>query len=198
MQLLRSIVHRFGVLRAKHSGVNVGPNAHVSLSGKSQIAQDARVEFGEGVSIFSDYNIEAQQGAIISLGAHVHFREGARLHAFAGASIQIGDGCFFNHHVEIVALKQVVIGRDSIFGPGCYLSDHNHGTAKDTLIREQAMQTEPLIFGDDVWVGVGATFLKGARVGDGAVIAARAVVTKPVPDYEIWGGVPAKRIGERR
>lgn len=48
--------------------------------------------------------------------------------------------------------------------------------------------TQRSCIGNDVWIGAGAQVLSGVRVGDGAVIAAGAVVTKDVPAYEIWGG----------
>lgn len=50
---------------------------------------------------------------------------------------------------------------------------------------------------DDVWIGCGATILSGVHIGQGAVVAAGAVVTKDVPPYAIVGGVPAKVIGYR-
>ena len=51
--------------------------------------------------------------------------------------------------------------------------------------------------GHDVWIGCDATLIAGVTVGDGAVVGAGAVVTKDIPPYEIWGGVPAKKIGAR-
>lgn len=54
-----------------------------------------------------------------------------------------------------------------------------------------------IIVGNDVWIGYEAVILAGVHIGDGAVIAARSVVTKDVPPYEIVGGVPAKRIRSR-
>lgn len=53
------------------------------------------------------------------------------------------------------------------------------------------------VIGHDVWIGHGAIVLPGVKVGDGAVLAAGAVVTKDVPPYTIVGGVPAKIIRER-
>ena len=50
---------------------------------------------------------------------------------------------------------------------------------------------------NDVWIGYGATILSGVHIGQGAVIAAGAVVTKDVPPYAIVGGVPAKVIKYR-
>ena len=54
-----------------------------------------------------------------------------------------------------------------------------------------------IIIGNDVWIGYEAVILSGVTIGDGAVIGARAVVTKDVPPYTIVGGVPAKVIRKR-
>ena len=54
-----------------------------------------------------------------------------------------------------------------------------------------------IIIGNDVWIGGNATILRGVTIGDGAIIAAGAVVTKDVPPYAIVGGIPAKIIKYR-
>lgn len=54
-----------------------------------------------------------------------------------------------------------------------------------------------IIVGNDVWIGFEAVILSGVTIGDGAIIGARAVVTKDVPPYTIVGGVPAKPIRKR-
>ena len=54
-----------------------------------------------------------------------------------------------------------------------------------------------IVVGNDVWIGYEAVILSGVTIGDGAIVAARAVVTKDVPPYAIVGGVPAKIIRPR-
>lgn len=54
-----------------------------------------------------------------------------------------------------------------------------------------------IIIGNDVWIGYEAVILSGVTIGDGAIVAARAVVTRDVPPYTIVGGVPAKPIRKR-
>jgi acetyltransferase-like isoleucine patch superfamily enzyme len=54
-----------------------------------------------------------------------------------------------------------------------------------------------IVLEDDVWLGANVVVLKGVRIGRGAIVAAGAVVTRSVPGFEIWGGVPARRLGER-
>ena len=54
-----------------------------------------------------------------------------------------------------------------------------------------------IVIGNDVWIGYEAVILSGVTIGDGAIIGARAVVTKDVAPYSIVGGVPAKEIRKR-
>ena len=54
-----------------------------------------------------------------------------------------------------------------------------------------------IVIGNDVWIGSEAVIMAGVHIGDGAIIAARAVVTKDVPPYTIVGGTPAKEIRKR-
>jgi len=61
----------------------------------------------------------------------------------------------------------------------------------------EAISKGDIVVEDDVWIGHGATILSGVRIGQGAVIAAGAVVTKDVPPYAVVGGVPAKVIKYR-
>lgn len=61
----------------------------------------------------------------------------------------------------------------------------------------QFAPTTKTVIGNDVWIGAGAKIMAGVHVGDGAIIAAGAVVTKNVPSYAIVGGVPAKVIKYR-
>jgi acetyltransferase-like isoleucine patch superfamily enzyme len=55
----------------------------------------------------------------------------------------------------------------------------------------------PIVLEQDVWLGANAVVLKGVKIARGAIIAAGAVVTTDVPQFEIWGGVPARKLGER-
>lgn len=54
-----------------------------------------------------------------------------------------------------------------------------------------------IVIGNDVWIGYEAVIMAGVHIGDGAIIAAHAVVTKDVPPYTIVGGIPAKEIRKR-
>jgi len=58
-------------------------------------------------------------------------------------------------------------------------------------------ETPETVIEADAWIGFGTIVMQGIRVGRGSVVAAGSVVTKDVPPYEIWGGVPARKIRDR-
>ncbi len=71
-----------------------------------------------------------------------------------------------------------------------YGKHHNNAPFENSLIRDN----QPVVIGNDVWIGANVIILPGVHIGDGAVLAAGAVVVKDVGNYEIVGGIPAKRI----
>lgn len=92
----------------------------------------------------------------------------------------------------------ISIGNNVAIAAQCYIIDSDHGLSPNMLIREQPMSTAPIVIEDDVWVAAGVKVLKGVTLHKGCVCAAGAVITKDVPENEIWGGVPAKKIGFRK
>lgn len=94
----------------------------------------------------------------------------------------------------------IEIGSDCLVSQFCSLVASNHAHAKGQPIRTQGNDTARtgIRIGDDVWLGAGSVLLPGVSIGNGAIIAANAVVTRSVPPDEIWGGIPACRIGARR
>jgi acetyltransferase-like isoleucine patch superfamily enzyme len=73
----------------------------------------------------------------------------------------------------------------------------DHGVTSFVLHAAAPFRAAPVVLGHDVWVGQGAMFQGGVTVGDGAVVAARALVTQDVPPYAIVGGTPARVIRMR-
>lgn len=116
-----------------------------------------------------------------------------------GPSIIIRDRVFIGFGCEFNARRRIEIGSDSLIASGCKFIDHDHGTTRgDIPMRAQTDGAEAeIVLEEDVWLGVNVVVLKGVRIGRGAIVAAGAIVTKDVPSYEIWGGVPARRLGER-
>jgi UDP-3-O-[3-hydroxymyristoyl] glucosamine N-acyltransferase len=106
----------------------------------------------------------------------------------------IGPGTYVNRNTMFDAIEQLVIGRDCAIGPGCYLTDHDHGWEPGTRPLNLSMRGKPTGVGDRVWIGANVTVLKGVTIGDDAVVGAGSVVTKDVPARALAVGVPARVI----
>lgn len=93
----------------------------------------------------------------------------------------------------------ITIGDDVLIGPEVIMRTQNHKYKKRSItIHKQGVDDEkPIIIGNDVWIGQRSMIMPGVHIGDGAVIAAGAVVTKDVPEYAVIGGVPANIISYR-
>ena len=194
---LSRIIQPATQINARRAGLRLGKDVHISPGGKYTISNRAKVVVGNETLLGKDHRIEASGGSEIYIGSNVRFHERLRIQAVDGALIHIADNCYFHHDVSILSHTSITIGDGCLFAAFSYLSDHNHEIKRSAPIQAQGFTTEPLVVGDDVWLGVGATLVKGEMLGDGVVIAARSLVNKTVPAYEIWGGVPAKKLGER-
>jgi len=107
-------------------------------------------------------------------------------------NVFIGSGCEFNIKAKIT------VGKNCLIASGCRFIDHNHGFSINELMSKQKCSEVAIEIGSDVWIGCNVVILEGVCIGNGAIIAAGAVVTKSIPDYEIWGGIPAKKIKSRK
>jgi acetyltransferase-like isoleucine patch superfamily enzyme len=90
------------------------------------------------------------------------------------------------------------IGNDVRIAASSVIVSSNHlYRDRETPIWKQGMSAKGVIIGNDVWIGANCTILDGVKVGDGAIIAAGAVVNRNVEGYTVVGGVPAKFIKSR-
>jgi acetyltransferase-like isoleucine patch superfamily enzyme len=135
----------------------------------------------------------------IRVADEVVIKEGVRICACNDrAQIRIGARTTIGYHTFIFASESISVGDDCLIAPFVYLVDSNHGTRRDERINRQPNTTEPIVIGNDVWIGAKATVLAGVTIGDGAIIASGAIVNRDVEPYTIVGGAPAKMIGERQ
>lgn len=113
-----------------------------------------------------------------------------------GRNITVGRDVFINACCHFQDHGGVTIGDGCQIGHNVVFATLNHGLSPED---RQNTYPAPIVLGRNVWVGSNATILQGVIIGDNAVIAAGAVVTKDVEPATIVGGVPAKvirRIGE--
>ncbi|NQX55223.1 acyltransferase [Pedobacter panaciterrae] len=165
-------------------------HAYQLTAGKNLILED-------GVSI----NALSEQGII--LGDHVSIARNSILFctgiiAQKGTGITIGDRTGISARAYFAGQGGITIGNDVIMGPNVQVFSENHAFSDPKLtIKEQGVIKDPVVIGNNCWIGGGATILAGVHIGDGCVIAAGSVVTKSVAANSIVAGVPAKVIKSR-
>lgn len=118
---------------------------------------------------------------------------------FMNPEIIIGDNVTIGDYNHITAINKISIGDGVLTGRFVTITDNNHGENSLENLKQKPLDRKvnskgEVIIGENVWIGDKVTILSGVRIGDGAIVAANAVVTKDVPSYSIVGGVPAKII----
>lgn len=148
---------------------------------------------------------------LVSLHIPIYF---IRKTVFIWSGVKIGKGSTIHMGCKFFQPKGVKIGEDTIIGDKAFLDGRdelvigNHvDIASEVMIYnsehdlnnpEFSAISEPVIIDDYVFVGPRAIILPGVRIESGAVVGAGAVVTHDVAKYDIVGGVPARKIGERK
>lgn len=165
------------------------------------VALRTNVEIGKGTSV--RWLRLGARGGTVRIGAQtiVHCRI-----AFDGPGlVVIGSRCYIGAS-HLVCRTAITIGDDTIISWGVTIADHDshaidwsgrqHDVADWSVghKRWDSVKVAPVHMGNRVWVGFGATILKGVTVGDGAVIAAQSVVTRDVPANVLVAGMPARVI----
>ena len=151
-------------------------------------------------------------GRDVTLEEFVRIPAGVRV----GSQVSIGRCSYLS--TDCVVESNVRIGRYFSIAPQVYIAPGEHDTNSATThplmydpfwrkllsIEEKPEYSSRMdsdaretVIGNDVWIGIRATVMRGVTIGDGAVVAAGAVVTRDVPPYAIVGGVPARIIRYR-
>lgn len=130
--------------------------------------------------------------------AGVNLGKGSTLHTgvrvFDPRGIKVGEGTIIGYATFIDGRNLVEIGSNTDLASEVMIYNEEH----DSSAADFHARSAPVKIGNYVFVGPRAIILPGVTIGEGAVVAAGAVVTKDVAPYTIVGGVPAKIIGERQ
>lgn len=142
----------------------------------------------------------------ILIGRGTHIRGELLVYPYRG-KIQIGDDCYIGEGTRIWSEKRISIGDRVLIAHNVDIHDsndhpvekkarHNHflSIIKNGFPKNFDLNGQEICIKDDVWIGFCACVMKGVTIGEGAVIAAHAVVTRDVPPSVIVGGNPAQII----
>jgi len=149
------------------------------------------VIFEKGVLVFHPENIK--------IGENVYIGHYTILKGYYKNLMEIDDYTWIGQFCFLHSAGGLKIGKGVGIGPGVIILTSQH----DTSFRKIPVYFSDLKFGkviieDGTDIGAGAIILPGVRIGEGAIIGAGSVIVKDIPPYEIWAGIPAKRIRKRK
>ena len=175
-----------------------------------RIAEDNRVEAGSDLHMFMNKSAMRAQKMCWRFGiapssprmqrrrfCRIIGKQNRTVTVFApfstdfGMNINLGENVFINSGCSFQDQGGIYIGDGTLIGHQVVIATINHSQDPDD---RASMTLEPVKIGKNVWIGSHATILPGVTIGDGAIIAAGAVVNRDVPARTVVGGVPAKVI----
>jgi acetyltransferase-like isoleucine patch superfamily enzyme len=190
---LRSVRMRLRLLRVARAGRDVRIESGVLLSYPGRILIGAGARLARNVALRANSPLEPG----IAIGERCMVQDGALLNASEGF-VHVGDRTWIGPFCVIYGNGGVRIGRNVMIAAHTCITSvgHRHGDLRVPMM-DQGIDTAPVTVGDDVWIGMNCTILPGVTIGNGAIVAAGAVVRRDVAPYSIVGGVPARPLGQR-
>lgn len=171
--------------------VIVYPRVHAALAPDASIVAPGRLALGPAWprGRYYDAELVMHERSALHVDGDFRLHTGFHVAVNAGATLRLCSG-YANTGVSIDCFERITIGRDVAIAKGVVIRDC------DSHAIDGARDRAPIAIGDHVWLGTGAIVLKGVTIGDGAVVAAGAVVTRDVPPGCVVAGVPARVVRE--
>src|SRR4051795_326143 len=160
--------------------------ARLKLRWGKRLQTDGLCFVGPGVTL------EIGRDAVVRLGRWSWIGHGTKIRAHEG-EVSIGAKTVMGQECTISSFQHVSIGRECIVADRVMLIDFDHGVVEEERpVRLQGIYKRDVNVGHNCWIGYGACILRGATVGDNAIVGTSTVVTKDVPANAVVGGVPAR------
>lgn len=175
----------------------------------AQLQRDNHIAAGSPAHEFMHKAADEARKTTASINGAYHTDEELRALMSRLVGYKVDDGFRLFPPIYTDFGKNIKIGKDVFVNSGCCFQDQGGVTLGDGCLvghnvvfatldhdkrpgRRGDMTAAPIVVGKDVWIGAHATILKGVTIGDGAIVAAGAVVTRDVPPNTIAAGVPAR------
>ena len=147
----------------------------------------------EGLTIIRSLSGSIKAGKNLTLGSLVNIASAGNSKLVIGNNVSINQGSY------VICLEHIHIGDNVRIGEYCSIRDNSHEfSSPDIPIAHQGFNSAPIIINNNAWIGRMVTIMPGVTIGQGAIVGANSVVTKTIPDMEVWAGVPAKKLYSRQ
>lgn len=141
--------------------------------------------------------LEIARNAQVDFGRFVWIGHGTKIRCHEGV-VEIGAKTVMGQECTISAYQRVRIGEQCVIADRAMFIDFDHGVVEvERPIRQQGIYTREVEVGSNVWIGYGASILRGVSVGDNSIVGTNSVVTKDVPANAVVAGVPARIVRMR-
>lgn len=162
---------------------------HRALALLEAVVLDTDCFIAPTAKIFAEPNRPVVVGAGSSIAAD----------AFVHGPVELGPGVSINPRAHLDGGRRgIVIGEQTRIATGAKLFAFDHGMRPDESMSRQPTRSRGIQIGCDVWIGADAGVTDGVVIGDHAIVAMGAVVTRDVEAWKIVGGVPARVVRDRR
>jgi acetyltransferase-like isoleucine patch superfamily enzyme/coenzyme F420-reducing hydrogenase beta subunit len=167
------------------------PHSVIDINRKAKVKLDGLFSFG--VKKFTKSKLESRllvdSGGVLEVNGNFSFYYGADIEVFSSGKLIIkGDGGS-NINTTIICAEKIELGEGVQIGRGVTIRDNNGG---HFIARQGYKDSRPIKIGNRVWLGEGCTIMPGVKIGDGAIVGAKALVISNVPANSIVIGAPAK------
>lgn len=169
--------------------VKAGSDLHVKMHELSERAMQITCELNS--SYHTPEELQTLFSKLTGKEVDPSFRMFPPFYTDCGRNITVGKNVFINACCNFQDQGGITIGDGSLIGHKCVLATLNHGFAPDD---RGSLYPAPIVIGKNVWIGASVTVLPGVSIGDNAIVAAGAVVTKDVQANTIVAGVPARYV----
>lgn len=168
---------KYALKKGAKININNGGQLHLNKS-------FSQPEIGQGI-------LKLLENATINVNNSFDIYSGHEIAVMPGATLNLGSG-YMNFNAKIRCHQEITIGENVALSENLTIWDSDG----HEVVESENPKTQAIKIGNHVWIGVNVTILKGVTIGDGAIIAASAVVNKDIPAACLAGGVPAKVIKE--
>lgn len=173
-----------------HPSTRIRSKSRICFNGTARIDRNCYIDALSKDGIVFGCNVSIGKNTVIECSGTM---------SDLGKGLVVGDNVGMGTHGFWGCAGGIKVGNECIFGNYVSFHSENHNFQDPyTPIRLQGISRKGISIGNDCWIGAKATFLDGAKVGNGCVIAANAVVRGEFPDNVVIAGVPAKIIKYRQ
>lgn len=178
-------------MRRRHLPVVIYRGSRVRFDGDVELGGTLRVgNRWAGELTYAPAHVTVAEGARLVTTEDVNVYSGSTVVVDAGGELRLGSG--MNNKCTISCFNSITVGTGVYIAEQCLIRDSdNHSVQGSRAV------SAPIVIGDNVWIGLRSTILKGVTIGEGAIVAAGSVVNRDVPAGALVAGVPAvvKRTG---